>query len=79
MRILKLIQSNMKAETAYKFLKASIDEMTEEERIRLSEMISPKESKPKKRRKKIDPVPSGAEYRRKLIKWFESKKRGPVS
>ncbi|WP_298246101.1 hypothetical protein [uncultured Christiangramia sp.] len=56
----------MKAEIAYKFLKASIEQMTDKERVRLSEMILPSESKPKKC-KKVDPIPSNDYYRRKLL------------
>lgn len=63
----------MTVEAAYQFLKPTLDQFSEKEKNALSKLISGEPIKPKKM-KKIDPVPTGSEYRRKLIKWFESKK-----
>ena len=63
----------MTVEAAYQFLKPTLDQFSEKEKKALSKMISGEPVQPKKR-KKIDPVPTQAEYRRKLIKWFQSKK-----
>lgn len=69
----------MTVEAAYQFLKPTLDQFSEKEKNALSRLISGEPIQPQKRKKKIDPVPSAAEYRRKLIKWFESKKETPVS
>ncbi len=63
----------MTVETAYQFLKPSLENFSEKERRALSKLIAGESTKPK-RTKRIDPVPSEAEYRRKLISWFQSKK-----
>lgn len=69
----------MTVEAAYQFLKPTLDQFSEKEKNALSQLISGQQVEPKKRKKKIDLVPSRAEYRRKLVKWFESKKETPVS
>ncbi len=65
----------MDAKSTYKFLKPSLDQMTDQDKKELIKLISgsPVEEKPKK--KKVDPVMSIQEMKKKLLKTGHFKNR----
>lgn len=60
----------MTVETAYQFLKPTLEQFSEKERKALSKLITGEAGHQKKSLKK-DKVPTEDEYRRKLIQWFD--------
>lgn len=54
----------MNAQTAYQFLKPSLEQLTERQKEKLCELIS---GKPKKTKRKYDPVPTVKEYEKRLL------------
>ena len=57
----------MTAAAAYQFLKPSLEQMSDRERKELSKMISGEPEK-KVRKKKIDPIPTVADYKKMLAR-----------
>ncbi|MEO2061935.1 MAG: hypothetical protein ABGW97_03045 [Christiangramia sp.] len=63
----------MTPEAAYQFLEPSLEGFSQRQRNKLARLIAG-EPEPEKR-KLIDPVPSEAEYRKKLEKWFRTRNK----
>lgn len=57
----------MNPKTAYQFLKASLEQFTDQEKEELCTLILGKPAIPKRKKKRCDPVPTVAEYEKRLL------------